>query len=167
MPPETHAKRDGASLEQPKVRISTMNALTRIPVTNLQHHVFYVTDLERSKAFYTKLFDLQFSALNHPDSSAAMRLSQQEMHFFSFGFYHHDICLVKHHKLQMDNNSMLHFSLVVRDAKAFEEIRCRAQDMALPIRKGRMLASARPAWRAFCLQDPDNHWIEIIEELTP
>ncbi|HEY3621436.1 MAG TPA: VOC family protein, partial [Roseiarcus sp.] len=56
----------------------------------LQHHVIYVDDLERSAAFYTKLFDLQFSALNHPDSSAAMRLARQQMRFFSFGFHHHD-----------------------------------------------------------------------------
>ncbi|MBB4230590.1 VOC family protein [Rhizobium mongolense] len=141
-----------------------MNAPTRIPVTNLQHHVFYVTDLERSKAFYIKLFDLQFSALNHPDSSAAMRLSQQEMHFFSFGFYHHDICLVKHHKLKMDNNSMLHFTLAVKDAEAIDDVKRRAREMGLPIREGRMLASARPASSAFCLRDPDKHWIEIIEE---
>jgi catechol 2,3-dioxygenase-like lactoylglutathione lyase family enzyme len=141
-----------------------MNTRTRIPVTNLQHHVFYVTDLERSKAFYTELFDLQFSALNHPDSSAAMRLSQQEMHFFSFGFHHHDICLVKHHKLRMDNNSMLHFSLVLRDKAAFNEVRSRALRMGLPMRKGRMLASAKPVARAFSVQDPDSHWIEIIEE---
>ncbi|WP_376743689.1 VOC family protein [Ensifer canadensis] len=141
-----------------------MNAPTRIPVTNLQHHVFYVTDLERSKAFYIKLFDLQFSALNHPDSSAAMRLSQQEMHFFSFGFHHHDICLVKHHKLKLDNNSMLHFSLAVKDAEAFDGVRRRARDMDLSIREGRMLASARPVSRAFCVRDPDKHWIEIIEE---
>jgi catechol 2,3-dioxygenase-like lactoylglutathione lyase family enzyme len=125
--------------------------------------VFYVTDLERSKAFYTELFDLQFSALNHPDSSAAMRLSQQEMHFFSFGFHHHDICLVKHHKLRMDNNSMLHFSLVLRDKAAFNEVRSRALRMGLPMRKGRMLASAKPVARAFSVQDPDSHWIEIIE----
>ena len=53
--------------------------------SKFQHHVFYVNDLQRSKDFYMQLFDLQFSALNHPDSSAAMRMSQQEMHFFSFG----------------------------------------------------------------------------------
>jgi catechol 2,3-dioxygenase-like lactoylglutathione lyase family enzyme len=141
-----------------------MNAQARIPVTNLQHHVFYVTELERSKAFYIKLFDLQFSALNHPDSSAAMRLSQQEMHFFSFGFHHHDICLVKHHKLKMDNRSMLHFALTVKDPRAFDAVRSRARAMCLPIREGRMLASARPVSRAFCVQDPDKHWIEIIEE---
>jgi len=141
-----------------------MNAQARIPVTNLQHHVFYVTELERSKAFYIKLFDLQFSALNHPDSSAAMRLSQQEMHFFSFGFHHHDICLVKHHKLKMDNKSMLHFALTVTDPRAFDAVRSRARAMCLPIREGRMLASARPVSRAFCVQDPDKHWIEIIEE---
>lgn len=141
-----------------------MNAPTRVPVTKLQHHVFYVTDLDRSKAFYIELFDLQFSALNHPDSSAAMRLSQQEMHFFSFGFHHHDICLVKHHKLKMDNNSMLHFGLAVNDAQAFDEVRRRAGEMGLSIREGRMLASARPVSRAFCVRDPDKHWIEIIEE---
>jgi catechol 2,3-dioxygenase-like lactoylglutathione lyase family enzyme len=94
-----------------------MNAPLKKPIAaaKLQHHVIYVSDLNRSKDFYVKLFDLQFSALNHPDSSAAMRLSNQEMHFFSFGFYHHDLCLVKHHKLKMDNNSMLHFTLVAHE----------------------------------------------------
>lgn len=144
-----------------------MNAHARISVSKLQHHVFYVTDLERSKVFYSQLFDLQFSALNHPDSSAAMRLSQQEMHFYSFGFHHHDLCLVKHHKLTMDNNSMLHFSLALRDAGAFDTVKCRALHMGISLREGRMLASARPVARAFCIQDPDRHWIEIIEEGRP
>lgn len=141
-------------------------APNRIAASKLQHHVIYVEDLGKSKDFYMKLFDLQFSALNHPDSSAAMRLSQQEMHFFSFGFYHHDICLVKHHKLKMDNSSMLHFSLVARDAAAFDAIRRRANEMAVPTREGRMIASAKsaPGQRAFCVQDPNRHWIEIIEE---
>jgi catechol 2,3-dioxygenase-like lactoylglutathione lyase family enzyme len=138
----------------------------QIAAAKLQHHVIYVSDLKRSKDFYVKLFDLQFSALNHPDSSAAMRLSNQQMHFFSFGFYHHDLCLVKHHKLKMDNNSMLHFTLVARDQAAFDGIRARAVAMGIPLRDGRLIASAKgsPGQRAFCLQDPDNHRIEIIEE---
>lgn len=144
-----------------------MNMHKPIIVTNLQHHVFYVTDLERSKAFYTELLDLQFSALNHPDSSAAMRLSQQEMRFFSFGFHHHDLCLVKHRKLKMDNGSMLNYSLVARDAVTFDEVRKRAEAMKLTIKEGRMLASAKPVSRAFCVRDPDNHWIELIEERQP
>jgi catechol 2,3-dioxygenase-like lactoylglutathione lyase family enzyme len=139
---------------------------TQIAVAKLQHHVIYVSDLERSKDFYTKLFDLQFSALNHPDSSAAMRLANMEMRFFSFGFYHHDICLVKHRKLKMHNGSMLHFTLVARDRAAFEAIRQRARELGIPTRDGRLIASAKalPGARAFCLQDPDRHWIEIIEE---
>ena len=98
-----------------------------------------------------------------------MRLSHQEMHFFSFGFYHHDICLVKHHKLKMDNNSMLHFALVARDRDAFDAIRKRAAAMGIPVRDGRLIASAKtsPGQRSFCLQDPDRHWIEIIEEQRP
>ncbi|HLN46842.1 MAG TPA: VOC family protein [Magnetospirillaceae bacterium] len=141
-------------------------ATERIASAKLQHHVIYVSDLGRSKDFYIRLFDLQFSALNHPDSSAAMRLSHQEMHFFSFGFYHHDVCLVKHHKLKMDNGSMMHFSLVARDGAAFDEIRRRANDMAVATREGRMIASARtaPGQRAFCVRDPDQHWIEITLE---
>jgi predicted enzyme related to lactoylglutathione lyase len=137
-----------------------------IAAAKLQHHVIYVSDLNRSKDFYMKLFDLQFSALNHPDSSAAMRLAHMEMHFFSFGFYHHDICLVKHHKLNMDNGSMLHFSLVARNRAAFDAIQRRAKELAIPARDGRLIASAKalPGQRAFCLQDPDHHWIEIIEE---
>ncbi len=137
-----------------------------IAAAQLQHHVIYVSDLNRSKDFYTKLFDLQFSALNHPDSSAAMRVAHMEMHFFSFGFYHHDVCLVKHHKLNMDNGSMLHVSLVARDRAAFDAIQRRAKELSIRTRDGRLIASARalPGQRAFCLQDPDHHWIEIIEE---
>jgi catechol 2,3-dioxygenase-like lactoylglutathione lyase family enzyme len=137
-----------------------------IVAAKLQHHVIYVSDLSRSKDFYIKLFDLQFSALNHPDSSAAMRLSNQEMHFFSFGFYHHDLCLVKHHKLKMDNHSMLHFTLVARDRDMFDAIRKRADTMGIPVRDGRLVASAKilPGQRSFCVQDPDRHWVEIIEE---
>ena len=95
-----------------------------------------------------------------------MRLSKQEMHFFSFGFYHHDLCLVKHHKLKMDNNSMLHFTLVARDKAAFDGIRGRATAIGIPVRDGRLIASAKYSHgqRAFCLQDPDKHWIEIVEE---
>ena len=141
-------------------------AMPHIAAAKLQHHVIYVSDLQRSKDFYVKLFDLQFSALNHPNSSAAMRLSNQQMHFFSFGFYHHDLCLVRHHKLQMDNNSMLHFTLVARDKAAFDGIRARAAAMGIPVRDGRLIASAKtlPGQPALCLQDPDHHWIEIIEE---
>ncbi|MBO9691698.1 VOC family protein [Chryseobacterium sp.] len=133
-------------------------------VSKLQHHVFYVEDLKRSKDFYMQLFDLQFSALNHPDSSAAMKISKQEMHFFSFGFYHHDICMVKHHKLKMDNHSMLHYSMVVHNKNGFEKIQQQAEAMSIPLRKGRMLKSAQmqPDWLAFCFQDPDRHWIEIL-----
>jgi hypothetical protein len=37
------------------------------------------------------------------------------------------------------------------------------------VRDGRLIASAKtsPAQRSFCLQDPDRHWIEIIEEQRP
>jgi hypothetical protein len=61
---------------------------------------------------------------------------------------------------------MMHFCLVARDAAAFDAIRRRANEMGLQTREGRMIASAKsaPGQRAFCVQDPNRHWIEIIEE---
>jgi len=61
---------------------------------------------------------------------------------------------------------MLHFSLVARDRDAFDAIRQRAKELGVPTRDGRPITSAKPlpGGRAFCLQDPDRHWIEIIEE---
>ena len=95
-------------------------------------------------AFYKNLFNLQFSARNHPDSSAAMRLANMEMRFFSFGRYHHDICLVKHGQLKMDNGSMMHFL----DGRANERegstpsVLARAR-WTSSFRDGRLLASAK------------------------
>ena len=62
--------------------------------------------------------------------------------------------------------AMLHFSLMARDKAAFDGIRARATAMGIPVRDGRLIASVKtsPGQRAFCLQDPDRHWIEIIEE---
>lgn len=133
-------------------------------VSKLQHHVFYVNDIEQSKEFYIQLFDLQLSALNHPDSSAAMKLAQQEMRFLSFGFYHHDICLVKHRKLQLDNDSMLHYTMEIRDQNAYLKILENAKKMNISLIEGRMIKSAemQTHWKAFCLQDPNRHWIELI-----
>ena len=90
------------------------------------------------------------------------------MHFFSFGFYHHDICLVKHLKCKMDNGSMMHFALVARDPDAFDAIRRRASEMGVETRDGRLIASAKavPGGRAFHFRDPNNHWIEILQELS-
>ena len=133
-------------------------------VSKFQHFVFYVNDLEESRAFYMQLLDLQLSALNHPDSSAAMRLADQEMRFLSFGFYHHDICLVKHRKLQMDNDSLLHYTMVIRDQSAYSKTLENAKKMAIPMKEGRMIKSAKmeDSWKAFCFQDPNKHWIELI-----
>jgi hypothetical protein len=60
----------------------------------------------------------------------------------------------------------MHFSLVARDAETFDAIHRRAREMGVATREGRLIASARilPGQRAFCLQDPNRHWIEILEE---
>ncbi len=78
---------------------------------------------QRPQTVERLLYEALRSAVLRAQSSRQQRGDapvQQEMHFFSFGFYHHDLCLVKHHKLKMDNNSMLHFTLVARDATAFD-----------------------------------------------
>ena len=141
-----------------------MQKQPKVTKMTLQHHVFYVNDIEQSREFYMQLLDLQLSALNHPDSSAAMKLSQQEMRFLSFGFYHHDICLVKNRQFSMDNDSMLHYSMVVQDQNAYEKILENANKMGISMRNGRMIPSAKMEnnWKAFCFQDPNKHWVELI-----
>ncbi|HZZ24963.1 MAG TPA: VOC family protein [Roseiarcus sp.] len=61
---------------------------------------------------------------------------------------------------------MMHLALVVRDADAFDAVRRRAAEMGVEVREGRLIASARlePGSSAFHLRDPNNHWIEIIQE---
>ena len=134
-------------------------------VSKFQHHVFYVSDLERSKAFYSRLLDLQLSALNHPDSSAAMRLARQKMQFYSFGFYHHDICLVEMLDHAPDNGSMMYFRLKT-PADKFDAIAANAAEMGAETRQGRLLRSSKLAAgeRALSVKDPDSHWFEIVSE---
>jgi len=135
-----------------------------IKADKLQHHVFYVKDLEKSKAFYTELFDVQFSARNHQDSSAAMRMSDQAMYFFSFGHYHHDICLVQNHHINVDHGEMMHMSFQLRDKAELQTVKAKLLRRNQPWRDGRMIASARlpEGTEAICFQDPNGHWIELI-----
>jgi len=114
-----------------------------IATKKLQHHVFYVHDLEQSLAFYTDLFEVQFSARNHPDSSAAMRMAQQKMYFVSFGHYHHDLCFVENKQLTCDNDEMLHMTLTLREEHTMAELRQKLSEKNITPREGRMLASAR------------------------
>ena len=138
----------------------------QIAAAKLQHHVIYVDDLAQSKDFYMKLFDLQFSALNHPDSSAAMRTLSSGNALLQLRIL--SSRHLRREASQAEDGQRLDaaFLLVARDAAAFDGIRRRANEMGVPTREGRMIASAKAAsgQRTFCVQDPDRHWVEIIEE---
>ena len=113
-------------------------ARPHIAAAKLQHHVIYV---ERPQQIERLLHEAVRPAILGAQSSRQQRRDapvQQEMHFFSFGFYHHDICLVKHHKLKMDNDSMLHFSLVARDT-------CRVRRRSAPRRRDGRCRCAKAA----------------------
>jgi catechol 2,3-dioxygenase-like lactoylglutathione lyase family enzyme len=135
-----------------------------VVVDKLQHHVFYVKDLETSRAFYTDLFNVQFSARNHQDSSAAMRMQNQAMYFFSFGHYHHDICLVLAPDTPFDNDEMLHMTFVLRGGETINELKTKLKKRNIAWKEGRMIASARAPQgkQAICFPDPNGHWVEVI-----
>jgi catechol 2,3-dioxygenase-like lactoylglutathione lyase family enzyme len=133
-----------------------------VPV-RFQHAVFYVRDLALSQAFYQDILDVQFSARNHPDSSAAMRLVGHTMMFFSFGHYHHDICFVQNAGISVDNEEWLHFTVRARTRPAFEAIRDRASARGLKVSAGRVL----PIYGggpddALHFRDPDGHVVEVV-----
>jgi 2-keto-4-pentenoate hydratase/2-oxohepta-3-ene-1,7-dioic acid hydratase in catechol pathway/catechol 2,3-dioxygenase-like lactoylglutathione lyase family enzyme len=133
-----------------------------------QHAVFYVRDLAQSQAFYQDIFDVQFSARNHPDSSAAMRLVGHTMMFFSFGHYHHDICFVQNPRIAVDNEEWLHFTVRARTRPAFEAIRDRASARGLKVSAGRVLPIyGAGAEDALHFRDPDGHVVEVVASPMP
>jgi catechol 2,3-dioxygenase-like lactoylglutathione lyase family enzyme len=128
-----------------------------------QHAVFYVRDLAQSQDFYQDIFEVQFSARNHPDSSAAMRLVGHTMMFFSFGHYHHDLCFVQNPGIAVDNEEWLHFTVRARTRPAFEAIRDRASARGLKVSSGRVLPIyGSGAEDALHFRDPDGHVVEVI-----
>ena len=129
----------------------------------LQHVVFYVRDLERSRRFYQQLFDLQFSARNHRDSSAAMRLAGQDMHFFSFGEMHHDLCLVLKPGLRVDNEAWLGFTVTLRPGQPLAGIEERLRTLRVAFTRGRALPLPADARAALFFRDPDGHVVEVVE----
>ncbi len=136
-----------------------------VRAARLQHTVFYVRDMDESREFYESVFDLQFSAKNHPDSSAAMRLSANTMNFFSFGHYHHDICLVTNPNVQLDHDEFLYFSMQLNpDTLPLAELRARLQRRRVTVREGSVLKSRTlmPGQAAIHFPDPNGHWLEVL-----
>jgi catechol 2,3-dioxygenase-like lactoylglutathione lyase family enzyme len=129
----------------------------------LQHAVFYVGDLERSRQFYQEIFDLQFSARNHQDSSAAMRVVGQNMMFFSFGEMHHDLCFVLNPSVQVDNEAWLGFTVTLRPGHSLAEIEARLKVRRVAVTQGRVLPVEGDTRRALFFRDPDGHLIEVLE----
>ncbi|GAB4207076.1 MAG: hypothetical protein OHK0022_34860 [Roseiflexaceae bacterium] len=129
----------------------------------LQHAVYYVRDLERSRQFYQEIFDLQFSARNHQDSSAAMRIAGQNMMFFSFGQMHHDLCFVLNPNVRVDNEAWLGFSVALRPDRTLAAIEERLNSRGIAFTRGRVLPIVSDTRDALFFCDPDGHLIEVVE----
>jgi catechol 2,3-dioxygenase-like lactoylglutathione lyase family enzyme len=129
----------------------------------LQHAVYYVRDLERSRQFYQDIFDLQFSARNHQDSSAAMRIAGQNMMFFSFGEMHHDVCFVLNPSVRVDNEAWLGFSVALRPGQSLADIEERLNARRVAFTRGRVLPVESDTRSALFFRDPDGHLIEVVE----
>jgi catechol 2,3-dioxygenase-like lactoylglutathione lyase family enzyme len=129
----------------------------------LQHAVYYVRDLERSQQFYQDIFDLQFSARNHQDSSAAMRIAGQNMMFFSFGEMHHDVCFVLNPSVRVDNEAWLGFSVALRPGQPLAAIEERLNSQGVAFTRGRVLPVPSDTRNALFFRDPDGHLVEVVE----
>lgn len=129
-----------------------------------QHLVLFTKDLLESHQWYRKLFNLQFSAQNDPDGSAAMSVMTQSMHFFSFGYYHHDLALCARKGIMPDNTSMINYAMRLRDNTTLAEFITRLEKDNIPYRKGRILKSAKipEGLQALSFKDPNGYWIEIF-----
>ncbi len=131
-----------------------------------QHLVIYAKDLIQSHKWYRKVFDLQFSAQNDPDGSAAMSVIQQSMHFFSFGHYHHDLAFCSRKGVHPDNTSIVNYAMRLRENTTITDFKNRLEKENIPYRKGRLLKSAKTpdGLQAVCFKDPNGYWIEVLGE---
>jgi len=144
----------------------------RVLPSKLQHLVLFTHNLEGTSQWYQDIFNVQFSAKNHPDSSAAMRLLKQTMHFYSFGYYHHDLAFAYRPDVKPDQSSMLYYSMIVRTSSGLDILKDNLVKNKIPYNKGRVLASALTDQysSAIHFKDPiNNFWIEILqgESITP
>lgn len=133
--------------------------------TKFQHLVLFTSDIVASSEWYQKIFKLQFSAKNHPDSSAAMRLSEQTMYFYSFGYYHHDLAFAAKKRVHPDNTSMLYFSMRLKESENLADLKTRLKKEQIAYKEGRILKSAKTPTnkQAIHFLDPVNkYWIEIL-----
>ncbi|MEM6724506.1 MAG: VOC family protein [Bacteroidota bacterium] len=134
--------------------------------SKFQHLVLFTKDHAKSAEWYQKIFQLQWSARNHPDSSAAMRVMNQTMYFYSFGYYHHDLALVTRPDVVPDNSSMLYFSFQLKASASIDELQARLTSEGISVHTGRLLKSAQQDAnrQVIHFQDPINQfWIEVIE----
>jgi len=137
--------------------------MNTIPV-KLQHLVLYTKDIVVSHRWYRKLFELQFSAQNDPDGSAAMSIISQSMHFFSFGHYHHDMAFCTRKGIKPDNTSLLNYAVRLNDSTSIEDFIVRLETLNIPYQKGRLLKSAKTpvGLEAISIKDPNGYWIEVL-----
>ncbi|MFK7979990.1 MAG: VOC family protein [Saprospiraceae bacterium] len=136
---------------------------TIFPV-KFQHLVVFVKDLVESHRWYRKLFKLQFSAQNDPNGSAIQAVSNQYMHFFSFGYYHHDMCFVVKPGIIPDNSSMLNYAVRLRDEISIADFIKILDKEKVTNKKGRLLKSAKSPdnLQAVTIKDPNGYWVEVL-----
>ncbi len=132
--------------------------------TKFQHLVLFTKDLVKSHKWYRRLFNLQFSAQNDPNGSAAMSVLKQSMHFFSFGYYHHDLALCERKGIMPDNTSIVNYAMRLRDNTTLAEFITRLEKENIPYKKERILKSARTpdGLQAVSFKDPNGYWIEVL-----
>ena len=141
----------------------------RIVPIKFQHLVLFTSNIRASSNWYQKVFKLQFSAKNHPDSSAAMRISNQTMHFYSFGYYHHDLAFASKTGVHPDNTSLLYFTMQLKKQENLDDLKKRLEQEKIGYREGRVLKSVRNPSNveAIHFMDPINkYWIEILANST-
>lgn len=136
----------------------------RKSVSKLQHLVMYVKDLAPVEAFYQKILRITFSAANDQSTSAAQRLADQSMRFYSFGHYHHDMAFVENKSFDVQTNDMLHVTMALKEGESIAALIATLEAEGIDYRHGRFLQSASPidGLKAVCFQDPSGRWIEVI-----
>jgi len=86
------------------------------------------------------------------------------MKFYSFGSYHHDICLVYNPKVTIDHEHWNHFTLKLAKGVKLNVIKKRLDTLREPYFEGGILSVHKNEQeKVIHFKDPNGHVIEVIE----